>query len=370
LKLNIVLRDYVKVSSTSETIIFSDADFSLSFQSVDSKLLMRHWEIEFGKWSSMESMLNLKVASELISLGWISIEIDSSGIYLEKALDLNCFFLEFLSQEEATFNQSLIVKHLDSEVILLNHVQGTRIRIPLSLYLLSLEKKLTTHHVDLFLKLGILTIQQYESDLMNSVCGALNILQLNSDPDGVNTQHDLSKAMPPQSDLKLRDESFVRLLKNRKSSQKEISGIPTIQELEEFLVNVSGAHGKWNYPAAGGLYSTYLLIEIPDKGFFKFDSNSAKLMFITNTLSQPCSFIKILLITDQKRLRKKYKNFFYRLGLLDSGVILHQLSMVTALFGWQGRPIGWTNETVLRKIYTSLLTNDDFVTGEFHVATT
>ncbi len=364
----IVLRDYVKVSSTSETIIFSDAEFSLSFQSVDSRLLMRHWEIDFDKWSSIENMLNLKVASELISLGWIFIEIDSTGIYLEKALDLNCLFREFISQDEPIFNQTLIVKHQDAEVILLNHVQGIRIRIPLNLYLLSLERKLTTHQVDLFLKLGILTIHHYESDLMSSVCGALNILQLNSDPDGVNTQHDLSMTMPPQSDLKLRDDSFVRVLKNRKSSQKEISGIPTIQELEEFLVNVSGSHGKWNYPAAGGLYSTYLVIEIPDKGFFKFDSNSAKLKFITNTLSQPCSFIKILLVTDQNRLRKQYKNFFYRLGLLDSGVILHQLSIVTALFGWQGRPIGWTNETVLRKIYTSLLTTDDVVTGEFHVA--
>lgn len=175
------------------------------------------------------------------------------------------------------------------------------------------------------------------------------------------------------------ESEFVQTLKKRRSFESE-SNIQkaSLDEIKELLLVTYGADTETNgevkffYPSPGRGYSVTLRILIPVNDgveLHKYNplTGSLELIGKAKSKSEHLSWTRILCVGDSSELKKRYNTIPYRLMLLETGVILQQLSLATAFLNLAGKIIGHTNEKAVKDTFKGCFSDQEQILGEYIV---
>lgn len=175
------------------------------------------------------------------------------------------------------------------------------------------------------------------------------------------------------------DSEFVRTLRNRRSVLNDDNGEKvTLEEVKNLLALTYGAHTDstgettFFYASPGKAYSVTLRVLFPTAlgvEHYKYNPMKKSLDLIEKSASAPGNqnWTRIICVGDSTELNKRYNVIPYRLMLLETGVILHQLSLAAAFLDLRGKIIGYTNEKTLKNVFKNSFLKSEQILGEYVV---
>lgn len=146
------------------------------------------------------------------------------------------------------------------------------------------------------------------------------------------------------------ERSWKKIRESRQSMSVPSEGELTLDQVSQFLDLAFSASPRFDhrhrrgYPSSGSFYAECVMMEINqvkglNKGTYLYHPIRHSLFFITQDtqMNYRLSFIFACRID---LLRKKYERISLRLMLLNTGVLMHQMSLGCALMGFNGHPSG------------------------------
>ncbi|MBY0518173.1 MAG: hypothetical protein K2P81_14790 [Bacteriovoracaceae bacterium] len=136
-------------------------------------------------------------------------------------------------------------------------------------------------------------------------------------------------------------------LTQRHSSNLETKIAINLESLGSFL-DLGFAQQKFmtqkSYSSSGGLYCEHLLIECVDihgveNGTYLYYPEKHRLYFLTPHTEQ-MNPLSLIFASQVDKMRGHYQQISSRLMLLNTGVLIHQASLVCALLNWSGHAVG------------------------------
>ncbi len=120
--------------------------------------------------------------------------------------------------------------------------------------------------------------------------------------------------------------------------------------------------GRLGYPSAGGLYDVDLVVDVQkvdglEAGLYFYDRARHAIRRVNAVTRLPTPHAEnycanFFLVSDFRKLKQKYGKMHVRLGLLDTGVLLHQFSIVFALNRLSGHAVGFNADCTSIKFGT------------------
>jgi hypothetical protein len=182
---------------------------------------------------------------------------------------------------------------------------------------------------------------------------------------------------------KIPSDQVLSLFRGRRSARWVDSGpyrLPTMDEIISLLATTFGPYTKegspgrifFHYPSAGGGYTVTVKVILPENSEISlYDYNPLQNALVKSDTCDnsigPNYLVKIILTAEFERIKLRYSEIPYRLLLLDSGVLLHQLSLATTYHGLHGRIQGYTNEKKLKKKFPYGFKLQELVLGEYQL---
>jgi hypothetical protein len=330
-----ILKESVTISDNQGTISLMKGDVTLNIPDV--------FEIDLARLKSDREIVSAnpqllgKMIKKIHANGWLSLKI-ADGIHLEN------FQLEKITSpsNETTFVASSgIVTTRDNHFVLaFSPKDELIIRFDHKEYLsyLNLQLPLETSRW-----LAALGFYNHESNSIEIISEAFHLSTLTTDVSINKNYIPHEKWIGLTTQINPHDE-FEKILLERKSVTSSDEA-PSLEDLKAFLKMVYMPHDqnpvKFAYPSPGRMYSAQIRLVMPEGDVMTFNPITEEFTTLGKDSTLPLSnWIRIYIVGNTDELQKKYKNIPYRLLLLETGVLLHQLSIVTSAKGRKGYIVG------------------------------
>ncbi len=354
-----ILKESVTISDNQGTISLMKDDVTLHIPDV--------FEIDLAKLKSDRQIVSAnpqlleKMIKKIHANGWLSLKI-GEGIHLEN------FQLEQITSpsSETTFvaSSGIVTTRDNHFVMAFSPKDELIIRFEHKAYLsyLNLQLPLETSRW-----LSTLGFYNHESDSLETISEAFHLSTLTTDVSIDKNYIAPEKWIGLTTPINPRDE-FEKILLERKSVTTSDEA-PSLEELKAFLKLVYMPHDqkpvKFAYPSPGRMYSAQIRLVMPEGDVMTFNSITEEFSTLGKDSSlQLSNWIRIYVIGNTDELQKKYKNIPYRLLLLETGVLLHQLSLVTSAKGLKGYIVGMLEPYAKQSLF---LEKKDLVLAEYRL---
>lgn len=333
--MNWLIKESVSITEQDKTIILKRGELTL--------LIPEIFEISVEKLKTSRRLVSTndqlfdKILKKIYAYGWLSLEIDE-GIVLESfPFDLPA--KAYAGTDFIVSSGTVTLRHKEF-VTVISSSHETKITFSLEKYLSYLRCDLSLNSKKLLSLCGLYNAENSSGEILAEAFHFSTVttdVSLNKNFIAPERWTGFFKAHAPS-------DQFEKVLMERKSVTDSSEALNP-EEIKSLLHSVYLPHNgnpvKLAYPSPGKMYSAQIRIVMPSGDVLTYNPIEDKLSSLGNdsTLCLP-NWVRIFVVGATSDLEKKYQHIPYRLLLLETGVLLQQLSLVTSYKSFKGYIVG------------------------------
>lgn len=333
--MNWIIKESISITEQDKTIILKSGELTL--------LIPEIFEISFEKLKASRSLVSTndqlfdKILKKIQAYGWLSLQIED-GIILDSFP--NDLLAKKCEETDFTVSSGTVSLRDKTLVMVMSPSHETKISFSSEKYLSYLKCDLPLSSKKLLSLCGL-----YNSDISSHelLAEAFHFSTVTTDV-SLNKNYIASERWTGILKAHVQSDEFEKVLMERKSSTDSSEAL-NLEELKSLLHSVylphNGSPVKFAYPSPGRMYSAQIRIVMPSGDVLTYNPIEDKLSSFGNdpTLCLP-NWVRIYVVGSTSDLEKKYQHIPYRLLLLETGVLLQQLSLVTSYKSFKGYIVG------------------------------